>query len=116
MAQEGYLFVVYQVTGVPGVQYMAPTYVDGPTHATLTTTGNDKLHVPAGSHTLYLYDNEDGTVELAFEAIPGKKLMGNDTQGVENVETGEKAVKMIKEGRLVIRRGDRLFDATGKEL
>ena len=75
VAQDAYIFVVYQVHGVPGVQYMSTSYVDGPTHATMTTSGSEKLHIPAGTHTLYLYDNGDGTVELAFQAMAGKTLV-----------------------------------------
>lgn len=39
-----------------------------------------------------------------------------ETQGVENTKVGEKATKVLKNGRLVIVRGERMFDATGKEL
>ena len=114
--QDGYIFVVYQVHGVPGVQYMAPTYVDGPTHATLTTTGSDKLHIPAGSWTLYLYDNGDGTVELSREQLAGKTLVGCGGQAIENTSVTEKARKVIIDGQLRIFRGDKMFDATGREL
>ena len=114
--QNAYIFVVYQVHGVAGVQYMATSYVDGPTHATLTQKGSDKLHVPAGNHTLYLYDNGDGTVELAFEAMAGKTLMGCGGQHIDNTVMTVKARKVIINGQLRIVRGDRVFDATGKEL
>ena len=113
---NAYLFVVYQVTGVQGVQYMAPSYVDGPTHATLTTTGNDKLHIGAGSYTLYLYDNGDGTVELSTEPLAGKTLVGGGSQGIENTPAGNKAYKKIINGQLVIIRGEKMFDATGRQL
>ena len=114
--QNGYIFVVYQVKGVPGVQYMAPTYVDGPTHATLTTTGSDKLHIPAGSYTLYLYNNGDGTVELAFEAMSGKKLVDCTDQAIDNTEVVDNARKVIVDGQLRIIHGDKVFDATGRQL
>lgn len=114
--ENGYIFVVYQVKGVPGVQYMAPTYVDGPTHATLTTTGSDKLHIPAGSYTLYLYNNGDGTVELAFEAMSGKKLVDCTDQAIDNTEVVDNARKVIVDGQLRIIHGDKVFDATGRQL
>ena len=113
--QDGYIFVVYQVHGVPGQQYMAPTYVDGPTHATMTTTGSDKLHIPAGNYTLYLYDNGDGTVELAYQEMAGKTLIGC-TQGIENTEYIENARKTIIDGQLRIFIGEKMYDATGREL
>ena len=114
--ENGYLFVVYQVHGVPGVQYMAPSYVDGPTHATMTTTGNEKLHIPAGNWTLYLYDNGDGTVELSFEELSGKNLVGCEGQGIENTLSTDKAHKVIIDGQLRIIRGNKVFDATGQQL
>ena len=72
---DAYLFVIYQVDGQPGVQYMTTDYVDGPTHATLVTTGFEKMHVTAGTYTLYLYDNQDGTLELSTEPMAGKTLV-----------------------------------------
>ena len=116
VAENGYIFVVYQVKGVPGVQYMASSFVDGPTHATLSTTGSDKLHIPAGSYTLYLYDNGDGTVELAFEAMSGKKLVDCTGQGIEKTQVTDKARKTIIDGQLRIIVGDKVFDATGRQL
>jgi hypothetical protein len=116
VAENAYIFVVYQVHGVPGVQYMAPSYVDGPTHATMTTTGGDKLHIPAGNWTLYLYDNGDGTVELSYEQLSGKTLVSCEGQGVEQTVVAEKAHKVIIDGKLRIVRGDKIFDATGREL
>lgn len=114
--ENGYLFVVYQVHGVPGVQYMSPSYVDGPTHATMTTTGNEKLHIPAGNWTLYLYDNGDGTVELSFEQLSGKNLVGCEGQSIENTLSTDKAHKVIIDGQLRIIRGNKVFDATGQQL
>lgn len=115
--ENGYIFVVYQVHGVPGQQYMASSYVDGPTHATMSTSGAEKLHVPAGNYTLYLYDNGDGTVELAFEAMAGKKLMDCENQGIEDVHgTKVQSTKMIIDGQLRIMIGDQVYDATGRQL
>lgn len=116
VAQDAYIFVVYQVHGVPGVQYMAPSYVDGPTHATMTTTGSDKLHIPAGNYTLYLYDNGDGTVELAYQSMEGKTLVSCDGQGIENTKVDTKAHKTVIDGQLRIIRGEKIYDATGREL
>ena len=124
--QGGYLFVMHQITGIPGTQYMATSYVDGPTHATMTTSGSEKLHVPAGDHTLYLYDNEDGTVELSFEELPGKKLMGGgetdpgtdpgDDKALDENEVSNNTHKFFQNGQLYILRGEKIFDATGRQL
>lgn len=38
------------------------------------------------------------------------------SQDVENTTVEQKATKLMKDGRLVIQRGNRLFDATGKQL
>lgn len=73
---DAYLFVTRQVIGSPAEQYMAISYVDLPhTHATMKKTGMEKLHIPAGTWTLYLYDNGDGTIELSYEMLTGKPLM-----------------------------------------
>ena len=78
--ENAYLFVVFQQTGVMGVQYMAPSYVDGPTQATMTTTGNEKLHVGPGSYTLYLY-REGSDVILSTQPIAGKTLVSENCNG-----------------------------------
>lgn len=114
---DAYVFVLYQVDGFPGVQYMTAEYVDGPTQATLLTTGGQKFHIGAGSYTLYLYDNEDGTLEISTQAIPGKKLADpQPAQGLNDTMTTDKARKAIVNGQLVIIRGDKMFDATGRQL
>ena len=114
--KEGaHLFVMYQVKGVPGVQYMSAAYENQQKHVTMTKTGNEKLFVPAGDHTLYLYDNGDGTVELSYEPLAGKKLMDGG-QGIENPMINEKARKVFIDGQLRIIRGNKMFDATGREL
>ncbi len=114
--EDAYIFVLYQVDGYPGVQYMTSEYVDGPTHATLLTTGGEKFHLCAGSYTLYLYDNENGTLEISTEVIPGKKLADPQPQGIENTPATEKARKVFIDGQLRIIRGDKMFDATGRQL
>ena len=117
VSENAYIFVLYQVDGYPGVQYMTSEYVDGPTHATLLTTGGEKFHVGPGSYTLYLYDNENGTLEISTQAIPGKKLADpQPTQGVENTTAPEKAHKVFIDGQLRIVRGDKMFDVTGRQL
>jgi len=75
---DAYLYVLYQEQGFAGMQYMSEWYVDGPTHATMTINGIEKLHIPAGTWTLYLYDNGDGTVELAYQPIAGKTLVNEE--------------------------------------
>lgn len=78
---DAYLFVIYQEKGVAGVEYGAASYVDGPTQATLTTTGKEKLHVTAGSYTLYLY-KDGANVILSTQPISGKELVSeNCTSG-----------------------------------
>lgn len=114
--EDAYIFVLYQVDGYPGVQYMTSEYVDGPTHATLLTTGGEKFHLGAGSYTLYLYDNENGTLEISTEVIPGKKLADPQPQGIENTPVTEKARKVFIDGQLRIIRGDKMYDATGRQL
>ena len=84
----GYIFVVYQVVGEPGIQYMAE-YYSTETHSTMRTNGNEKLYIPAGNHTLYLYDNGDGTVELSREELAGKTLMGNEITYYSHIQIGD---------------------------
>ena len=120
VSDAAYLFVVYQVHGVPGVQYMTDGWLGFEvTHATMSNCGTcsngNKLYLPAGNHTLYLYDNGDGTVELSREELPGKKLVG-EGQGIENTVLGEKARKMIIEGQLRIVVGGKTYDMIGREL
>lgn len=116
VASDAYIFILYQVDGYPGVQYMTASYVDGPTHATVLTTGGEKFHIGAGDYTLYLYDNGDGTLEVSTEVLPGKKLADPQPQGIENTPATEKARKVFIDGQLRIIRGDKMFDATGRQL
>jgi len=119
--QKGYFFVMVCDAGaVVGEQYMLMEYKEG-THATLyhqpTTGAGQKLGVAAGNVTFYLYDNEDGTLELSVEPILGKKLVGGcEEQAVENTIVNEKARKQIIDGQLRIIRGDKIYDATGRQL
>ncbi len=87
VSDNAYLFVIFQQKGVQGVQYMAPSYVDGPTQATMTTSGNEKLHVGPGSYTLYLY-REGSDVILSTQPIAGKTLVSencNSGTAIQNV-------------------------------
>ena len=86
VASDAYLFVMFQKKGVQGVQYMTTAYVDGPTHATMVTTGGEKMHVRAGSYTLYLYDNGDGSVELSTEQLSGKTLVKENCNASTNIQ------------------------------
>ena len=90
--QKSYIFVLYQDAN-GGVQYMTRGYHEGLTHQTVckgleNETGENKgdsMPLEAGMHTLYLYDNEDGTYELSIEQLEGKKLVGAETNALEEV-------------------------------
>lgn len=117
--EHAMLFVLYQVDGQEGVQYMTPEWIDGERHTTLSVGGNggyNKWNCPLGTTTLYLYDNGDGTLEISADILPGKKLADPQPEGVENVTATEKAHKVIIDGQLRIVRGDKVFDATGRQL
>lgn len=126
---KGYFYVmVCEVGQVVGVDYMLDGYSEA-SHATLKNKSEieeknlSKLGVPQGTVTFYLYDNEDGTLELSTEELPGKKLVGGgggstpgEQEAVENTKAVVKARKAIIDGRLVIIRGEQMFDATGRAL
>ena len=117
VSENAYIFILYQVDGYPGEQYMTASYTDGVTHATMLKTGGEKFHIGAGTYTLYLYDNGDGTLEVSTEPMPGKKLADpQPLQAINNTEVSEKAHKVMVDGQLRIVRGDKMFDATGREL
>lgn len=111
----GYIFVVYQVHGVPGVQYMASAYSDA-THCTMTTSGGEKLKIPAGTYTLYLYDNGDGTVELSREQLAGKTLVDGGKSAVENTTISTKITKTIINGQVVIIKDGVRYNLLGAQL
>ncbi len=75
--EKNYVFVIYQVHGVAGVQYMATAgnVVEGVTHATLSPSGSGKFVIPAGVNKVYLYDNGNNTVEISTQPISGKTLI-----------------------------------------
>ncbi len=74
----GYFFIMVCEHGqVIGDCYMAANYTTE-SHCTLYKEGGthyEKMGVPAPSATFYLYDNEDGTLELSTEVLDGKKLV-----------------------------------------
>ena len=113
----GYFFVLVCEPGTTvGDCFMAAAYATG--HCTLQKedgSHKEKLGVPAPSATFYLYDNGDGTLELSIEQLPGKTLVGGG-QGIENTLVNAKAHKTIIDGQLRIIRGDKMFDATGRQL
>lgn len=115
---KGYFFVLVCEPGtVVGDCYMAASYSED-THITLSKQDDshaEKMGVPAGTVSFYLYDNGDGTLELSTQPMPGKTLVGGG-QGVENTFVNEKAHKMIIDGQLRIIRGDKMFDATGRQI
>ncbi|MBQ9338884.1 MAG: hypothetical protein IJS13_00970 [Paludibacteraceae bacterium] len=98
-SQAAYIFVLYQVDGQEGVQYMTDAFVDAThTHATLQVNGGgkyEKWQVPTGTTQIYLYDNGDGTLEISSEPIEGKQLAipagSGSTDRLENVTFDEEA-------------------------
>ena len=80
--EEAYIFVVHMIEGQGGKQYLTDGWQgEDVTHVTLNNCAfcADKMYIPAGTHTLYLYDNEDGTVELSREPLEGKTLIGGES-------------------------------------
>lgn len=116
--QQAYIFVIYQVKGVAGVQYMTDGWQGtDKQHVTMLKNGNDKLYIPAGNYTLYLYDNGNGTVELSYVELSNKSLMAcSGEEAIETTTVQEKAHKVFVDGQLRIVRGDKTFDATGRQL
>ena len=70
ITSDSYIFVIYQVDGEAGVQYM--TSAVAPSPATLVKDGGEKALIKAGATKLYLYDNGDGTLTLSSDPISGK--------------------------------------------
>ena len=136
----GYFFILVCEKGaVVGDCYMTEKSTEE-SHCKLVKedgTHKEKMAVKAGKVTFYLYDNGDGSLELSTAKIEGKTLVGGGSgsgeggsgetnpggngdnpgnQGVDNTPVVEKAHKMFMDGRLVIIRGDKMFDATGRQL
>lgn len=115
------LFVLYQVDGQEGVQYMTPEWIDGPRHTTLSIGGGggyNKWNCPLGTTTLYLYDNGDGTLEISADPIPGKKLADPQPAGnaVENVKTDMRITKTIENGQVVLIKDGVRYNLLGAQL
>jgi len=120
-SEKSYIFVIRQTDGLAATQYMHQGYAELTTSATLLPNiegagGGDKVGIEAGMYTLYLYDNGDGSVELSLNEIPGKTLVSDDAQGIEETLAPGKARKEVINGQLRIVRGDKVFDATGRQL
>ena len=122
---KGWFFILECEPGqVIGEQYMTKgTDAPSGTHTTLYKDGFEKFGVPEGTVTFYLYDNGDGTLELSIEPLEGKTLVGGgdnpepgQQEAVEQTTVSTKARKAIINGQLRIIRGEKMFDATGREL
>ena len=126
----GYFFVLVCEQGtVVGECYRAKAY-STEQHTTLwpesvlkaENLSSEVLAVPAPSATFYLYDNGDGSLELSTVELPNRTLVGNcggsqpEQEAVENTVVNTKTRKAIIDGRLVIIRGEQMFDATGRAL
>ena len=118
----GYFFILVCDAGqVVGKCYMAKDWDATATHCTLydqeSTGYHQVLPAPAPSATFYLYDNGDGTYELSISPLAGKTLVGGcGSEGVEQISAPKKAYKRVVNGQLLIYRGDKVFDATGRQL
>ena len=81
---DSYIMLIYQIHGQQGAQYMTTTPGQSSESPAIMKQwdGGDKMHVPAGNHTLYLYDNGDDTYTLSLTQLSGKTLAcangGND--------------------------------------
>ena len=115
---EAYVFVLFQVDGQGGVQYRTEEFMDA-THRSvkLVKEGPKDWQLPEGVTNLYLYDDGNDTYTLSADPIPGKKLADpQPAQGLENTTATDKARKVFIDGQLRIVRGDKVFDATGRQL
>ena len=92
-SQKSYIFIVYQIHGVPGVEFACKEYVEESAahHATLYQAPQpfEKMGFEPGNYTLYLYDNGDGTLELSTIELTGKKLVDSDEQGGGDTPGGD---------------------------
>lgn len=116
---EAYVFVLFQVDGQGGVQYRTEEFMDA-THRSvkLVKEGPKDWQLPAGVTNLYLYDDGNDTYTLSADPIPGKKLADPQpvNQGIDETAAPTKARKVIIDGQLRILRGDKVFDATGRQI
>jgi hypothetical protein len=103
-------------TGVPALEKL---------HATPTLGGNidgvafdyagDLYALSASSERFYKFAVPTATNTCT---TPAKKSLTitKEVTGVENVTTGANTVKMVRNGQLVIVRGDKTFNALGQEV
>ena len=115
---DAYVFIIYQVDGKAGEQYRTESFVDSShRQARLVLNGPSDWQLPAGVTNLYLYDNEDGSLTVSADPISGKKPADpQPVQAIDNTMVTEKAHKVMIDGQLIIVRGDKMFDATGRQL
>lgn len=115
---DAYVFIIYQVDGKAGEQYRTESFVDSShRQARLVLNGPSDWQLPAGVTNLYLYDNEDGSLTVSADPISGKKPADpQPVQAIDNMMVTEKAHKVMIDGQLIIVRGDKMFDATGRQL
>lgn len=71
------------------------------------------------AHRAYILYNQLESVSSAPNAAPGKRVkampMQRDAaQGFENIESGDKPMKVMIDGALYILRGENVYDATGR--
>jgi len=120
-SQKSYIFIVYQVHGVPGVEYACKEYVEESAahHATLyqQPTPFEKMGIEPGDYTLYLYDNGDGTLELSTIELSGKTLVdageGGGGEGGGEGGGGDEAIDNV---RAELDTNAPMFDVTGRQV
>ena len=91
-SSDSYIFIVYQVHGVQGVEFAwqgENAAEESESHqVTLVKSPSpfNKVHFAPGSYTLYLYEGDNSeSLILATIELPGKKLVDSDGEGIENV-------------------------------
>ena len=77
--------------------------------------GKAKDAYPAGAKTFYGLDNHSiENIRLTSGVITFDFTIG--AQGIEDVETGEAAQKILRDGQILIIRGGKTYDLNGREL